>query len=65
MKQKLVFLKMLWRVLRNKEQGWIWFKLNEQEQKNFLTNKEPTEITVRFIGVDKRVIEKIIETMGL
>jgi hypothetical protein len=30
MKQKFLFIKMLWMVIRNKENGWMFFRMTEQ-----------------------------------
>lgn len=61
MKQKLLFIKMIWRVMRNKEQGWIWFKMANREQQSFIKNDKTVVVNIRYIGVDKRVIEKIVD----
>jgi len=61
MRQKLLFIKMVWRVMRNKEQGWIWFKMADREQQSFIKNDKTVVVNIRYIGVDKRVIEKIVD----
>ena len=61
MRQKLLFIKMIWRVMRNKEQGWIWFKMADREQQSFIKNDKTVVVNIRYIGVDKRVIEKIVD----
>lgn len=63
MKQKLLFIKMAWNVLfTQKDKGWIFFKLNEEQQLAFLRN-EPVDFTVRYMGVDERAVEKIVKRM--
>ena len=61
MRHKLLFIKMIWRVMRNKEQGWIWFKMADREQQSFIKNDKTVVVNIRYIGVDKRVIEKIVD----
>lgn len=59
MKQKLLFLKMLWRVMRNKEKGWIFFRLTDVQQRQLINNEQTDEITFRHVGVDSRAVNKI------
>jgi hypothetical protein len=56
MKTKILFLKMMWRVITNKEQGWIFFKVGSYEQQEFINNGNPINIDIRYLGVDNRVI---------
>jgi hypothetical protein len=63
MKQKFLFIKMLWMVLRNKESGWMFFRMTEQQQEEFLNDKNDIDITFRYIGMDKRVVEKVVERL--
>jgi hypothetical protein len=63
MKQKFLFIKMLWMVIRNKENGWMFFRMTEQQQKDFLNNVQDVDITVRYIGLDKKVVEKIVHRL--
>lgn len=64
MKQKFLFIKMLWMVLRNKENGWIFFRMTEQQQKDFLNDVEDVNIRFRYVGMDKRVVEKVVNRLG-
>lgn len=59
MKEKLLFIKVLWSVLRNKESGWVFFKMNDQQQFDFKNNIKSVDIDVRYIGVDHEVVSKI------
>ena len=63
MKQKLLFIKMVWMVLRNKETGWMFFKMNDQQQLDFLNDVQDVDITFRYIGMDKRVVSKIVKRL--
>lgn len=63
MKQKLLFLKMLWRVMRNKEQGWIFFRLTDTQQRQLINNEQTDEITFRHVGVDVHAVNKIIKRL--
>ena len=63
MKQKFLFIKMLWMVLRNKESGWMFFRITEQQQEEFLNNKNDIDITFRYVGMDKRVVEKVVNRL--
>lgn len=63
MKAKLLFIKMVWNVLRNKETGWMFFQMTEQQQKDFLNNTEDVDITFRYVGMDKRVVEKVVNRL--
>jgi hypothetical protein len=63
MKQKFLFIKMLWMVIRNKENGWMFFRLTEQQQKDFLNDVQDVDITFRYIGMDKKVVEKIVHRL--
>lgn len=63
MKQKFLFIKMLWRVLRNKESGWMFFRMTEQQQKDFLNDLKDVDITFRYVGMDKKVVEKVVNRL--
>jgi hypothetical protein len=63
MKQKILFIKMLWRVLRNKESGWMFFRMTEQQQEDFLNDRKDIDITFRYVGMDKRVVAKVVERL--
>lgn len=61
LKTKILFIKMCWKVLTNTEQGWIFFRLSEKQQQAFLNGNNVNEITFRYLGVDKRVIEILVK----
>lgn len=63
MRQKFLFIKMLWMVLRNKESGWIFFRMTEQQQKDFLNDVQDVNIRFRYVGMDKRVVEKVVNRL--
>jgi len=63
MKQKFLFIKMLWMVIRNKENGWMFFRMTEQQQKDFLNDVQDVDITFRYVGMDKKVVEKIVHRL--
>ena len=63
MRQKFLFIKMLWMVLRNKESGWIFFRMTEQQQKDFLNDVQDVDIRFRYVGMDKRVVEKVVNRL--
>jgi hypothetical protein len=63
MKQKFLFIKMLWMVIRNKEDGWMFFRMTEQQQKDFLNDVQDVDITFRYVGMDKKVVEKIVHRL--
>ena len=63
MKHKFLFIKMLWMVLRNKESGWMFFRMTEQQQEDFLNDIKDIDITFRYVGMDKRVVAKVVERL--
>jgi hypothetical protein len=63
MKQKFLFIKMLWMVIRNKENGWMFFRMTEQQQKDFLNDVQDVDITFIYVGMDKKVVEKIVNRL--
>ena len=63
MKQKFLFIKMLWMVIRNKENGWMFFRMTEQQQKDFLNDVQDVDIRFRYVGMDKKVVEKIVNRL--
>ena len=63
MKQKFLFIKMIWMVIRNKEDGWMFFRMTEQQQKDFLNDVQDVDITFRYVGMDKKVVEKIVHRL--
>ena len=65
MKQKFLFIKMLWMVIRNKENGWMFFRMTEQQQKDFLNDVQDVDITFRYVGMDKKVVEKIVHRLEI
>ena len=50
-------------VLRNKENGWMFFRMTEQQQKDFLNDVEDVNIRFRYVGMDKRVVEKVVNRL--
>ena len=50
-------------VLRNKESGWMFFKMTEQQQLDFLNDVHDVDINFRYIGIDKRVVSKIAKRL--
>lgn len=50
-------------VIRNKENGWMFFRMTEQQQKDFLNDVQDVDITFRYIGMDKKVVEKIVNRL--
>jgi hypothetical protein len=63
MKQKLLFIRILWKVIRNKERGWVFFKMTDQQQMDFLNGGKDIDIMIMHMGVDKRVVTKIVERL--
>jgi hypothetical protein len=63
MEEKFLFIKMLWMVIRNKENGWMFFRMTEQQQKDFLNDVQDVDITFRYVGMDKKVVEKIVNRL--
>jgi len=63
MEQKFLFIKMLWMVIRNKEDGWMFFRMTEQQQKDFLNDVQDVDIRFRYVGMDKKVVEKIVNRL--
>ena len=64
MKQKILFIKLIWNVLTNKESGWLFFKMTNQQQLDFLNNTKDVDINLRYVGFDKRVITKIMDRLS-
>jgi uncharacterized protein (UPF0335 family) len=50
-------------VIRNKENGWMFFRMTEQQQKDFLNDVQDVDITFRYVGIDKKVVEKIVNRL--
>ena len=50
-------------VLRNKESGWMFFKMTKQQQLDFLNDVQDVDINFRYIGMDKRVVSKIAKRL--
>ena len=63
MKQKLLFIRMAWKVVNNKENGWIFFKMSNQQQLDFLNNTNDVNINLRYVGMDSRVISKLVDRL--
>lgn len=63
MKEKLLFIKMLWSILQNKQSGYVFFKMTEEQQCDFKNNKKAIDIDVRYIGVDSEVVSKIVSRL--
>lgn len=59
MKQKILFIKMLWSILKNKQSGYIFFRMTDQQQLDFKNNSKTVDIDLRYIGVDSEVVSKI------
>lgn len=52
---------MLWRVINNKEEGWMFFNLNDEQQKKIINNELTDTIVFRYTELDQRVVQKIIK----
>lgn len=63
MKQKLLFIRMAWKVMNNKENGWVFFNMTNQQQLDFLNNTNNVNINFRYVGMDSRVISKIVDRL--
>jgi hypothetical protein len=63
MKQKLLFIRMAWKAVNNKENGWIFFKMSQQQQLDFLNNTNDVNINFRYVGMDSRVISKLVDRL--
>jgi uncharacterized protein (UPF0335 family) len=50
-------------VIRNKEDGWVFFRMTEQQQKDFLNDVQDVDIRFRYVGMDKKVVEKIVNRL--
>tara|TARA_R110000737_G_scaffold68596_5_gene96773 strand:+ start:1076 stop:1276 length:201 start_codon:yes stop_codon:yes gene_type:complete len=59
MKQKIKLLKMAWQLIKGNHEGWVFFRMNSEQQVDFLSNKKAVDIKISYVGVDKRVAEKI------
>ena len=60
MKQKIKLFVMLWKAINGSKDGWIFFQLNKTQQENLITNNGDVDITIRYVGIDKRVAEKVV-----
>lgn len=61
--QKVLFIKMIWSVIRGKQKGFIFFRLTDEQQKQFIDNSTSININIRFLGVDERVVKKIVKRL--
>ena len=58
---RLRFIKMMWYVATGKAGNWLFFRMTDEQQKDFLNDTNDVQIDVRYMGIDKRVVEKIIK----
>jgi hypothetical protein len=63
MRQKFLFIKMLWSVISGKQKGWVFLKITDQQQIDFLNNEKNVELIIRYLGVDDKVIKKIVKRL--
>ena len=63
MKEKILFLRMVWRVLTEKENGWVFFRLSEEQQETLKYGGYTFEKNIRYFGVDREVIELLAERL--
>lgn len=61
--QKILFIKMIWSIMRGKQKGYIFFRLTDEQQKEFINNSKSIDISIRFLGVDEKVVEKIVQRL--
>jgi hypothetical protein len=61
--QKILFIKMIWSIMRGKQKGFIFFRLTDDQQKDFINNSKSININIRFLGVDERVVKKIAQRL--
>jgi Mg/Co/Ni transporter MgtE len=54
---------MIWRVMTGREQGWVFFNVNDKQQAALIDNSGDVEINVQYVGVDPNVIVKIIDRL--
>jgi hypothetical protein len=65
MKTKFLFIRMCWSVFFNQQPGWIFFRLTEKQQDDFLNSKDTDiDISIRYLGVDQRIIEKLAKRLS-
>lgn len=50
-------LRFIWHILFTNKPGIIFFHLSDEQQQEVINN-EPIDIKIRYIGVDKRVVDK-------
>jgi hypothetical protein len=56
---------MCWSVFFNQQPGWIFFRLTEKQQDDFLNSKDTDiDISIRYLGVDQRIIEKLAKRLS-
>jgi hypothetical protein len=56
---------MCWSVFFNKQPGWIFFRLTEKQQDDFLNSRDrDIDISIRYLGVDQRIIEKLAKRLS-
>lgn len=58
---RLKFIKLMWYVATGKAGNWVFFRMSDQEQLDFLNDSRDIQIDIRYMGVDKKVVEKIIK----
>ena len=59
MKQKILLLKMAWQLIKGNHVGWVFFRMNNTQQSDFLENKKEVDIKINYVGLDKRVAVEI------
>ena len=67
MKQKILLLKMAWQLIKGNHVGWVFFRMDNTQQAEFLKNEKEVDIKISYVGLDKRValeIARRIETSG-
>lgn len=63
MREKIKLFRMLWKVIRKKEKGWVFFRLNLEQQKELL-NDRVAELDIEYVNVDKRVVERLANKLA-
>lgn len=63
MREKIKLFRMLWKVIRKKEKGWVFFNLSDEQQRAFLSG-EAVDFSIRHVGIDGRVIDFIVKKLG-
>tara|TARA_R110000737_G_C14347629_1_gene444529 strand:+ start:135 stop:341 length:207 start_codon:yes stop_codon:yes gene_type:complete len=64
MKKKILLLKMAWQLIKGNHVGWVFFRMDNTQQSEFLKNEKEVNMKISYVGLDRRVALEVARRIG-